>query len=232
MSAASDSPPVATTAISVDRAQANLTALVAALIVLTATIGVAVGLADAALAGTDRNPGERRAAVVATERLTAADSPVTRRENVVNESALEMLDAPRMVDLVPPLAGTAFVVRVGGATVVERGDPTGGVSFRRIVLVSAAAERTRTVDAADAVTLPRRTDQVRVEFVDADVETVRVNGRVVLHRPGGLRGIETVSVSRAETLTISFDANATGSVDVTSVPERTRKAILEVTVDA
>jgi hypothetical protein len=232
MSTTSDPAATATTAVSTDRAQANLAALAAALIVLTATVGVSLGLADAALAGADRHPGERRAAVATTERLTTAESPVTRRENVLNASALEALDAPRLVALVPPLADAAFVVQVGDDTVVERGDPTGGVSFRRIVLVSTAAERTRTIDAADAVTLPRRTQRVRLGFESADVETVRSNGRVVLHRPGGLRGAETVSVSRSETLSISFDANATGTVDVTSFPERTRKATLEVTVDA
>ena len=63
------------------------------------------------------------------------------------------------------------------------------------------------------------------------METVRVNGRIVLHQPSGLRGTETVSVSRSETLTVSFDATATGRVTVTAIPERTRKATLEVTVD-
>ncbi|QZP36888.1 DUF7263 family protein [Halobaculum magnesiiphilum] len=214
------------------RGQANLAALVAALIVLTATIGVTLGLAEGALAGADRQPGERRAAVAVAERLTAADSPATRRENVLNASALDSLAPEELAALAPPLTDAAFVVRVDGRAVVRRGDPTDGVSFRRIVLVSATEERAREVDAAGAVTLPRRTDRVRLAFDEADVETVRANGRIVLHRPGGLRGTETVPVSRAETLTLSFDANATGTVGVISTPERTRKATLEVTVDA
>jgi len=215
-----------------DRGQANLAALVVALIVLTATVGVTLGLAEGALAGADRQPADRRAAVASAERLIAADSPVTRRENVLNASALDSLSPERLVTLAPPLRDAAFVVRIDGRSVVERGDPTDGVSFRRIALVSSAEERTRTVAADGAVTLPRRTDSVRLEFNGADVETVRANGRIVLHRPGGLRGAETVSVSRSETLTISFDANATGTVTVTSTPERTRKTTLEVRVDA
>ncbi|MFC6787269.1 hypothetical protein ACFQFH_15775 [Halobaculum halobium] len=157
---------------------------------------------------------------------------MTRRENVLNASALDALTVERLVALVPPLTDTTFVVRLDGRAVVDRGDPTDGSSFRRIVLVSAVDERTRTVAAESAVTLPRRTDRVRLAFGEADVETVRANGRVLLHRPGGLRGAETVSVSRSETLTLSFDANATGPVEVTTAPERIRKATLEVTVDA
>jgi len=214
-----------------DRGQSNLAALVAALIVLTATVGVTLGLAEAALAGADRQPGERRAAVAAAERLTAADSPTTRRENVLNATALDGFTPERLTALAPPLTDAAFAVRVDDRTIVERGDPSDGVSFRRIVLVSSVEERTRTVDADRAVTLPRRTDRVRLAFEGADVETVRVNGRIVLHQPSGLRGTETVSVSRSETLTVSFDATATGRVTVTAIPERTRKATLEVTVD-
>lgn len=214
------------------RGQANLAALVAALIVITATVGVTLALADGALTGADRQPSDRRAAVVATDRLTAADSPLTRRASVLNASAVDTLTVERVVALVPPLADASFRVRLDGESVVERGDPTAGVPFRRIVLVARSEERTLTVDATRGVTLPRRSDRVRLEFARASVETVRAGGRVVLHRPGGLRGTETVAVSRAETLALSFDANATGTVVVTYVPDRTRKATLEVTVDA
>ncbi|PSQ06734.1 hypothetical protein BRC97_05495 [Halobacteriales archaeon QS_6_71_20] len=186
------------------RAQANLAALVAALVVLSATVGVTLALADGALAAADRQPGDRRGAAT----------------------------AERLVEVAPPLAGASFRVRVDGEPVVERGDPVDGVTLRRIVLVAATEERTRRTDAGERLTLPRRTDRIRLDFRNASVETVRANGRVVLHRPGGLRGEETVAVSRIETLTLAFDANATGTVTVTSVPERTRKATLEVTVDA
>ncbi|WP_435064638.1 DUF7263 family protein [Halobaculum sp. EA56] len=226
-SAAGDGPPWTD-----DRGQANLAALVAALVVLTATVGVTLALADGALAGADRDPTERRAAVATADRLTAADSPLTRRANVVNESAVADLSTDRLVALVPPLADAAFGVRLDGATVVERGDPVDGTSFRRIVLVADADPRSRSVNASVGVTLPRRTDRVRFDFSAAGVETVRADGRVVLHRPGGLRGVETVAVPRTETIALAFDANATGTVRVTYYPERARKATLEVTVDA
>ncbi|UIP00362.1 hypothetical protein Hbl1158_03045 [Halobaculum sp. CBA1158] len=215
-----------------ERGQTNLAALVAALVVLTATVGVTLALADGALASADRSPEERRTAVTATDRLVAGDSPLTRRASVLDDDAIATATVGTVVEAVPPLADAAFRVRLAGDTVVERGDPTDGTAFRRIVVVASAEERTRTVDAADGVTLPRRTATIRLAFGDATVETVRTNGRVVLHRPGGLRGVETVDVSRAETLTLTFDANATGSVPVTYFPERTHKATLAVIVDA
>ncbi|MFC7097699.1 DUF7263 family protein [Halobaculum marinum] len=215
-----------------DRGQANLAALVAALVVLTATTGVTLALADGALAGADRRPTERRAAVATTDRLTAADSPLTRRANVLNANAVDALTPDDLVEHVPPLTNAAVRIRLGDRAVVERGDPDDGVTFRRIVLVAAPEERTRTVDANRSLALPRRTGTLRLDFGDAAVETVHVNGRVVLHRPGGLRGVETVSASRRETLTVAFDENATGQVAVTYVPEVTHKTTLEVTVDA
>lgn len=213
------------------RGQATLAALVAALVVLTATVGVSLALADAALASADRDPTDRRAALAASERLVVAESPLTRRANVVNASSVSTLTPDRLVEVVPSLAGTAFRVDLGGETLVERGDPSGGVTVRRIVLVASADERTRQVNATRSVTLPRRTDRVSVDATNGSVETVRANGRVVLHRPGGIAGTSTVTVSRRETLTLAFDANATGTVVVTYWPEQTRKTTLAVTVD-
>ncbi|MFC7136166.1 hypothetical protein ACFQRB_05560 [Halobaculum litoreum] len=156
--------------------------------VLTATTGVTLALADGALAGTDRRPGDRRAAVAAADRLTAAGSPVTRRANVVNASAVDALTPAAVARHVPPLRNASFRVRVGDETVAERGDPDSGVAFRRIVLVAAVEERSRSANASRSLALPRRTDRLRLGFANASVDTVRVNGRVVLHRPGGLRG--------------------------------------------
>ncbi|ESP88103.1 DUF7263 family protein [Candidatus Halobonum tyrrellensis] len=214
------------------RGQANLVALATALVVLTAVLGSALAVADGALASADRDPAERRAAVAAGERLVAADAPVTRRANVLDAGTVGTLDATRLARLVPPLDGTAFRVRLGDETLAERGDPTGGATVRRLVLVSTATERTVDVAADRPVSLPRRTARVRLDFSGTNVTTVRANGRVVLHRPGGLRGAETVAVSRLETARLRFGDGATGTVGVTYYPERTRKATLAVTVDA
>lgn len=214
------------------RGQATLAALVAALVVLTATVGVSLALADAALASADRDPTDRRTALATSERLIVDESPLTRRANVLDAVGVTTLTAERLVELVPPLAGTAYRVSLDGETLVERGDPSDGVTVRRIVLVASTDERTRRVNATRSATLPRRTGRVSVDATNASVETVRANGRIILHRPGGLVGRSTVAVTRRETLTLAFDANATGTVAVTYAPEQTRKATLVVTVDA
>lgn len=214
------------------RGQATLVSLAAALVVLTAAVGVALTLADGALVGAERDARERRAAVAVTERLVAPDAPTTRRANVLDAGAVAALTATDLDDLAPPVKGVAVRVRLDDETIVERGEPSDGTTFRRIVLVASPTERSLTANASEGVTLPRRTARVSLSFGDATVETVRVNGRVVLHRPDGLRGTLPVTVRRGWTVRLTFDANATGTVEVTYVPERTRKAILAVTVDA
>lgn len=214
------------------RGQATLVALAAALVLLTATVGVALALADGALGSAERDVRERRVAVAATDRLVAADASTTRRVNVLDRDAVRTLTATDLDELAPPIRGAAVRVRLDDETLVERGDPTAGTTFRRIVLVAAPTERSLTVNASEGASLPRRTAELRLFFANATVETVRANGRVVLHRPGGLVRTATVAVSRGETVRLTFDDGAHGMVDVTYVPERTRKATLAVTVDA
>ncbi|WP_267642398.1 DUF7263 family protein [Haloarchaeobius amylolyticus] len=223
-----------------DRGQANLVALGIALLALTAVLGVALVVADSALSGADRDPAERRVAVSLSDRLVAADGPVTARANVLDAAAVGSLDATALASQFPVGDGHDVRVRLGDRTIAESGDVTDGTSVRRIVLVERETTATLTPDltADGAVTLPRRTDRVDVRLAPPSgttVTTVRANGRVVLHDPGGLRGSVTVPVSRFETTTLSFDAAGTlppGSVDLTYYPTRTTKAVLVVTVDA
>ncbi|WP_101295613.1 DUF7263 family protein [Halegenticoccus soli] len=223
------------------RAQANLPALAVALVLVTTVTGVSVTLAEGALLSADRNPQERRAANAVADRLVAADAPITERPNVLNRTDADALTADRVDRLAPAVRNAAVRIRLGGVTLVERGDPVGGITVRRAVLVAdrSAAERTVDLAESDSVTLPRRTEAVELDLrpgPDTTVRTVRANDRVVLHRPdaSGLRGSATVRTSRYETTTLAFETNrtATGVVEVTYFPEETTKAVLEVTVDA
>lgn len=212
----------------------NLPALAVALLVLVSTLGVALTLADGAFASTDRQPGERRVATAFAERLVAPDGAHTARANVVNESRLAAAD-PRA--RFPVVDGYEFRVRLDDRTVLRRGDASGGVTVRRVVLVRNERRVERTPPLTDgAVTLPRRTDRVRLDIAaDPNVTTVRADDRVILHDPGGLAGTYTVRTSRFETLRLSFAAeNSVEQGDVTVVhwPARTTKATLAVTVDA
>lgn len=218
------------------RAQANLPAVAVALVVLTATTATALVLADGAFAGATRDAEERRVAVALAERLVAADAPTTRRANVLNASAIAVLDADRLERWFPVARGGDVHVRLGNRTVVA-GD--GGTTVRRVVLVSRTQSVTRRPPLADGrTTLPRRTDHVRLAIDPppaTTVESVRINGRVVLHDPDGLAGTYTVATTRYETATLAVDADGplpAGSVAVTYFPERTTKATLAVSVDA
>ena len=205
---------------------------------LTTAGGLAFSLADGAFADASRDPTDRRLATGLAERLVAADSPVTVRAGVLRDRTVSNLTAERFVNEFPAASGTDIRLRVGDRTLVEQGDPIGGATARRVVLVADRQRVTRTLPAGEnRTTLPRRTEQVTLDIdpVGTRIRTVRANGRVVLHEPSGLDGNYTVDVSRYETATLAFDTDGplqSGSVTVTYAPRRTTKATLEVTVDA
>lgn len=218
------------------RGQANLPVLGVALVVLTLVTGTSLALAHGGLESEVRDAEQRRAAVAAADALVSTDAPHATRSNVLRRAAVEALDAQTVERVAPPLADRAYRVSVAGETVVERGDPTGGTTVGRIVLLAERDGRRLTLDLAadEAATLPRRTSEIRLRVEtapDTTVETVRLNGRVVLHDPAGVEGTATVDASRYETTTISVEADGeNGTVAATSYPETTEKALLEVTV--
>jgi len=214
------------------RGQANLLSLTVALTALVSAATLGLVVADGALAGADRDPGERRGASAVAERLVTAEA-TTVRENVLDSEAVDGLSAATLSELAPPVANQSVRVRLGGETLLERGEPTGGATVERVVLVAERTNRSRSVGVGDGerLTLPRRTDRVELVFgTESTVETVRVNGRIVLHDPGGLQGRFVVEPSRYETATIEF-AGGTAQVGITSTPLRTEKATLRVVVD-
>ncbi|AHG03050.1 hypothetical protein HALDL1_05195 [Halobacterium sp. DL1] len=216
------------------RAQANLPALVVALLLVTTSVGVTVGLAASAFAGADADPADARLAGSLSERLVAADGPLSVRANVLSRAAVENASS----DSLPENA--SIRVRLGGDPILEQGDPDGGATMQRIVLVVDAERRTfePALTGRDAVTLPRRTSNATLTIdprPGASVTAVRANDRVVLHDPGGLDGTYDIALARYDTVELSFDASrdlVAGSVTVTYRVETTTKAVLEVTADA
>lgn len=223
------------------RGQANLIALGAALLALTVATGVGLALAESALAGTERQPLDRAAAESASDRLVAADSPTTRRANVLDESAIRSLALADLEAMAPALRDRAVRVRLDDRSLLERGAPE-GATVRRVVLVAAETTAARRIDLDESgrVTLPRRTERVRLSIdsgPNTTVVTARANDRVVLHDPNGLDGVTTVPVSRYDTTTISVESQSgrttgspNGTVELTYYPVRTTKAVLEVSV--
>jgi hypothetical protein len=221
------------------RGQANLPALAVALLVLTAVVGASLTIADGAYASADREPEQRRLAVALSEQLVSPESPLTARANVLNETALDALDADRLDDRFPFVEAAAVRIRVGGEPVVERGTVEGGATIRRIVLVEERKEVRIEPPLSPpnyTTTLPRRTARavVHVDVPPAtEIRTVRANDRVVLHDPDGLDGDIPIRLSRFETTRLAFDVDGPlppGSVAVTYYPANTTKAVMEVTV--
>ncbi|PSQ21555.1 hypothetical protein BRD04_06160 [Halobacteriales archaeon QS_9_67_17] len=220
------------------RGQANLPALAVALLVVTTTAGLGFSLADDAFAGASRDTDEARTAALA-ERLVDARSPLTERANVLAAGAVTGLDAATLASDFPVVADAAFRVRLDDQTLAERGDPRGGATVERIVLVQSRERVTVTPPlSTNRTTLPRRTERVTVDIDPSPgttVTTVRANDRVVLRNPNGLAGQYDVSVSRYATVTLDFAADGPlrqGDVTVTYRPSQTTKATLSVTVDA
>lgn len=222
------------------RAQSNLVALVAGLLALTAATALGLALAGAAFDSADRPVEDRRIATSLSERLVAADSPLTDRKNVLAADELDELDTATLDSAFPVVADRAVRIRLDDRTLVERGDPTDGETVRRIVLVQdpepVTVEPPLSAASDYSTTLPRRTTSIEITIDPPNgttVSTVRVNDRVVLHDPSGLEGTFDVRVSRFETVTLSFDVTGSldqGDVSLTYYPAETTKAVLEVTV--
>lgn len=223
------------------RAQTNLVTLAVALLLLTATTAVAMAVADGAIGRADGDPGQRRLAVSLSERLVAADGPLAARANVLNRTAVDRFDGARLRSRFPAARDLDVRVRLDDETLATTGDPTGGATVRRVVLVQErrAVTLTPTLSAGNgyATTLPRRTNRVRLR-VDpppgTTVTAVRANDRVALLNRSGLDGTFTVDVSRFETTRLRFEASGPlprGSVAVTYYPAETTKGVLAVTVE-
>lgn len=222
------------------RGQTSLPALAIALLVLTVVTALGLAMADGALASAERNAEERRVASSLAERLVASESPLTKRANVVNATRLARLDGTTLRTSFPAADGSHDVrIRANGATVASTGDVSGGTAFRRLVVVEADHRRTLQPDLGRqrTVTLPRRTDEVRLDIsppTAATVTAVRANDRVVLRNASGLSGQFEVDVSRFETTEFRFQGIGslpTGSVTIDYPAPETTKTRLVVTVD-
>lgn len=221
------------------RAQTNLVALGLALVLVTGATVVGVAVADGALAGADRDPLDRHAATAVADRLVAADSPTTVRVNALNASRVEALNASRVEALAPPAERAAIRITLDGESVVERGNPTGGVTVRRSVTVvsrSAPVRRAVNLSRGSTVRVPRGVGRATVAVDSGEnttIRTVRAGGRIVLYDGAGLDTNATVYLSRYEPTTVrtGAGANATGRVVVTYRRPSAETHTLAVTVD-
>lgn len=228
------------------RGQTTLAGLAVALVILTTVTVGSIVAADRALSDAAAgSPLEQHRAERAADALVA-DSPITTDRGYVAPPLVNGTNASDLVAAVPSLRGVAFSVRVEGRTVAERGTVTDGVTVSRGVVVVENRTGGGRIDLETdaATTLDGRTDEVRFDVDPGDnttVRTIRVNDRVVLHRPTGIEGTHVVSVSPHAPPLIRVDAEGNaaanssgpaGTVTATATLFETRTALVEVTVDA
>lgn len=222
------------------RGQTELPAVAIALALLTSVLVLGIGAADSALSSADRSALEQQAAVGLSEQLTAASANVTNRANTLDAAALDNLTHRRLESEYGADPSHDIRIRLGGEKLVESGDPTGGTTIDRLVVVERRTETTLvpTFDDNRTVTLPQRTSTARVTIdppATTIVERLRVNNRVLLQNSSGLWGVFQVSLSPFETERLRFEALGPlppGSVEITHDRIQTEKRTLEVTVDA
>jgi hypothetical protein len=221
------------------RGQTSLPALAVAFFVLTAGIVIGVVAAEAALFDAERPALDRQAAVGVSDALVRAGAPVTARANVFNASAVTRLSISDIRDRYGLSADASVRIRLDDRTLVSTGDPSGGATVERVVLVERRGNRTvmPAFEGSRTVTLPRRSPLLTVTVrppPNTTVRTVRVNGRVRLYNTSGVNGTYALPVTTAETARVRFESVgplAEGNVSIRYYPSRTEKARLAVTVD-
>ncbi|MFB6311440.1 MAG: hypothetical protein ABEH64_09715 [Salinirussus sp.] len=220
------------------RAQTSLPAVGLALVVLLAATTAVVAVADEQLRSQMAPSLERADAAAVADALIQESSPLTRRENVLNEKNLDALDAEALVAQfgLDPTNGARITLE--DRVLAERGRAAGGSTINRIVLIERRTQRTLEPPfrAGPVVTLPRRSPNVTLRITpggNRTVNRVRANNRIILANSTGLSGHYTAAVSRHRTITLRFEGGNSlkrGDVGVTYYPARTRKARLTVTV--
>ncbi|QHS17091.1 DUF7263 family protein [Halopenitus persicus] len=224
-----------------DRAQAALPALVVAIVILASATVLAVSVADEARTAAERNGVTRGAAVTLADVLVGPEGPTTRRRNVLDREATLALSVGTVEDAVPAVRGRAFRIRIGGdavsewpveeRTILERGSIRGGERASRIALLARSENRTDRVhvdgETTREVSATARTAAVRV--VSGNVTTVRVDDRMMLRRPDGLRGSATIDLPRGRAATVAFEG--IGVVEMRIERERRTPVVVRVTVD-
>lgn len=184
----------------------NLLSLVAALVGLTLLLAGSLVVVEGIFTGAEHDAGERATALTVSEGLV--DGEHAKRSNVLSPASVDEINTETLRELGAD-ERHAIGVRIDGESVAAVGDPTDGTTVRRIVMLE-RTERVEEHPGSDDVTLPSGVDSatVRVDSGSrATIETVRVDGRVVLHDPGGLDGRFTVDVPRQENATMSVEAD-------------------------
>ncbi|POG53718.1 DUF7263 family protein [Haloferax marisrubri] len=224
------------------RAQTTLAGLAVALVLVTAVTVGAVAAADRVLADAAGESLEQHRAERAADALVT-DSPLVSSDDgsdAIDLALANDTNATALAAAVPSLRDAAFRVRVDGRTIAERGDPSGGHTVGRGALAVSRRSVGATIDLSEetTATLDGRTNRVRLDVnpgANTTIRTIRVDDRVVLHRPTGIEGERVVEVSSRSDPLIrveTAESDPSGSVDASATALDSTVVRLEVTVDA
>lgn len=222
------------------RGQTELPAIAIAFVLLTGTVVLGVSVANSALVSAERPALEQQTATGLSERLVSEEAPHTVRENVFDDEAVPALDESTLSEYYDLPPDSDVRIRLDGDVLASTGDVTGGTTVSRIVLVERRSHETVQPDfeTRRTVVLPRRTSNVTLTIeppTGTTVRTVLANDRVLLANESGIEGTVEAEISPFETTQIAFGTVGPlteDSVRIEYAPPETRKAILEVTVDA
>lgn len=213
------------------RGQANLPVVAVALIVLMAVTGMTVAMAEGAVLSAERDADERALAVATANAFVDGDADHTRRANVLDAEALAEIQADGEWPAGAVDDDAAVRISASERVVLERGDPDGGTTVRRLAKLASDEEwiGSVAVGSDEELDVPAGTTALEIE-PDGSIEAVRVDGRVVVdgtHGPEGTTDV-TLRPERNATVTASGDH---GRVAVTARRERTEPVVVEVTLD-
>lgn len=221
------------------RAQSSLPALALSLLILSSVTVLSLAVADGAFSAAERDAGERHVASSVADRLVDASGPLTVRQNVLNGTGIDDLDANGLRNELGVIDDEAVRFSIDGDPVVSEPDARGGTTVRRIVSVRRTEQRSITpaLGPNRAITLPRRSEELAIELHPSNgttIHAVSANDRVLLWNRSGLDGEYEVELSRFETARLRFAGSGPlheGNVTVEYPVEQTNRATLAVTVD-
>lgn len=223
------------------RAQANLLALAAAVVVVSAALGVALLFVGGSLSAATGDPGERVLATGVADRLVAADGPLTRGEGTLNASRVENFSGQDLAMLLANATDARVRISLDGEVLATRGNPRDGTTVTRLVRVVEHRTVIRRPDLStnesgddDYVLRAAHHVEISINGSAGILETVWLDGRLVLHDPDGLDGTFTVRLPAPGQSRVQFAVSQPGESLVTL--ETVRRDVelrrLVVTVDA
>ncbi len=149
--------------------QTALLVLVTALVGMTLLVGGALAFVDTGMTAGEASTVEAALADAQSDRLVSATGPIAVRSQVIDPAAAARLDPGALGP-----TDAAVAVRIDGQTLLRIGDPTGGTTVKRVVLL----QRTTPVShVGRSVTVPRGVTTATV--VPHGPTVVRANGRVI-----------------------------------------------------